>query len=242
MAKEDLIYSQIKMQGYTWCKILIGNNPVIVFSSDATKTFTPDELVKAIKEYCNQMPGTYNIHLKKRNTDRNDNIIKFTNVSFGDYTSASTSELLSSNKSLADIEKEVEERILNKLINQKKENDLKEREERILMRERELETVGGKASFIAMHVLTELSKKFIPPTGKLAGTNPDNTMNNATSQQQYCNDAVPIEQRTEEDRLKTVEAINNILTVTSPSTLHALSVKFLQNPNLVNQLKAFANV
>ncbi len=85
------IYKQIISRGYTYCKIMIGKDVKLVLSNTPYTPKTSEEIVKELREYFNDFPGTYRILLKSKPTDQSTKTIVYDKIAINDF--AGTSEV-----------------------------------------------------------------------------------------------------------------------------------------------------
>lgn len=225
------IYKQIKNRGYTWAKVQINNKTKLVLSTEAGVDKTPDEIIRDLKEFFADFPGTYTILLKKKPADRDTTMIQYDKVNVNDFAYAQPNEPVQSAQTpneLKKLKEQMRKELLAELVEEKKKNDLAKAHQEYKNKIRDLETIGGKLSFLINKVLenNNLTK------GVLQG-NSDTTTNDMDTAPKNLN------LLTEQEKAQANEGLMRLLSVTNPTFLLEMSKKLQAKPDLINTLKNF---
>lgn len=229
------IYKQIVQRNYTWCKVLQGKDQKLLLSWIGTDARTPEDIVKELREYFNDFPGTYKILLKRKPTDQSGTITTYT-VSVNDFQNDTSEQtkIHNSNYSVSDIKKlkdQLRKELIGELVADKKKNDLVEELKKQKKKTEELDMVAGKISYLVSAIFSNLPGA----SGVLGGTNNNNTITSLMTEPLQ----KPINEYTPAEKNAANEALVRFLAVTNPDFLLEMAKKLQAKPELVNTLKSF---
>ncbi len=226
----EAIYKQIIRADYKYCKVFQNGYQKLLLSSSNGEQKSAEEIVKELKNYFNDFPGTYRLQFKRKPTDKDISAVVYDKIRVNDFD-ATVQEVEKNHSTPSDLKKlteTIKKQLLTEMVAEKKKNDLENCLKEQKKKTDELDTIAGKA----VYLLTAIMGGIQQPTGQLGKSSTQNLSIMDSK-------AKDINTFTEIDKQRSNEALMRFLSVTNPDFLLEMAKKVQEKPELINTLKQF---